>query len=141
MEIEVRKLCALKRFEGQFGFEYEPPADACLIPLCSICGKVKVNGDYCIEDDGRVWVDLNLSYKLAGQCSYCLEKAEKQIDYSTEVLFDTVKTDLSGKDDDHYIYDGIKINLKTAVDDAILISQPEILLCKEGCEGIDVTNK
>ncbi len=135
MEIEVRKLNALKKYEGEFVFDYEPPADLCLIPLCSIEGKVKVEGNYVIYDDDSVGVTLTVKYGLVGQCSYCLSDARQDIAYTTEILF------VTETDEENYKYDGIKINLKTAVNDAILISQPNVLLCKEGCTGIDVTNK
>jgi len=100
-------------------------------------GEVKVTGSYEIfEDDyGKIDVEVTLiiSYLLKGQCSYCLSDAQKRIEYETTVLF------VPEHSDDDYYYDGNKINLKTAVDDAILMSQPQILLCKEDCEGIDVT--
>ncbi len=130
MEIEVRKLNALKKYTGCFSFEYEPPADMCLVPLCKL-GKVSVSGDYEIYDDDSVGVKLNLVYEISGQCSYCLSEAKSTVSYSTEILY------LTEKNGEDYYYDGNKINLKEAVNDAILISQPNILLCKEDCKGID----
>lgn len=134
MEIEVKKLNALKRYSGDFNFEYEPSEDACLIPLCKIAGDVSVSGSYEIYDDDSVGVILTVAYKLEGQCSYCLKNAEKQIVYTSDLIF------VRNENEDDYYYDGIKIDLKTAVDDAILISQPNVLLCKDGCEGVDVAN-
>lgn len=135
MEIEVRKLNALKKYEGEFGYEYEPPQDCCLVPLCKIAGKVKVSGSFEIYEDDSVGVNLTVQYKIAGQCSYCLGEAEKDIAFTQEILY------VTEDDQENYLYDGIKINLKSAVDEAILISQPNIILCREGCTGIDVTNK
>lgn len=135
MEINVKKLLALKEYEGSFEFDYEPPADCCLIPLCRIDGTVKVTGNYVLYEDDSVGVTLTLKYTISGQCSYCLEPARKEIMYTTEILY------LTEEEDDNYLYDGNKINLKSAIDDAILISQPNILLCKEGCKGIEVINK
>lgn len=132
MEIEVKKLVAQAKYAGSLDFEYEPPADICLIPLCRIEGKVKVTGDYEIYEDDSVGVNFTVKFKLKGQCSYCLEDAEKEVSFLSEVLF------VPEKDDENYSYDGKVIHLKTAVDDAILISQPKILLCKEDCKGIDV---
>ena len=137
MIIEVKKLNALGKYTGNFDFGYVPPEDICIIPLCKVEGEVKVAGSYEIfEDDyGKICVEvtLKISYLLKGQCSYCLEDAQKQIEQETTVLF------VPEQSDDDYYYDGNKINLKTAVDDAILMSQPQILLCKEDCKGIDVT--
>ena len=135
MEIEVRKLNALKKYEGVFEYEYEPPEGSCLVPLCKIEGKVKVSGKYEIYEDDSVGITLTVNYKIVGQCSYCLSEAQQEVSFTQEILY------VTEKDDDNYYYDGIKLYLKPAVDDAILISQPNIILCREGCTGIDVTNK
>lgn len=132
MELEVKRLIAHGKYAGNFSFDYLPPENLCLVPLCKI-GEVKVTGVYEICDDDSVEIKLTVNYFLSGQCSYCLNDAEKEISYTGEVLF------VPENDDENYYYDGNKINLKTAVDDAILMSQPHVLLCKEDCKGIDVT--
>ena len=132
MELEVKKLIAHGKYAGSFSFDYLPPENLCLVPLCKI-GEVKVTGEYEIFDDDSVGIKLTVNYLLAGQCSYCLKDAKKEISYISEILF------VPQNDDENYYYDGNKIDLKTAVDDAILMSQPHILLCKEDCKGIDVT--
>ena len=133
MIIEIRKLTARGKYEGDFSFEITPAEDKLLIPLCSIAGTVTVEGKYEIYEDDSVGVDFTLKYVLEGQCSYCLEKASKRIEYYSEILYVTDK-----EDSDNYYYDGIKIDLTAAVNDALLFSQPEVLLCKEGCEGIKI---
>lgn len=132
MELEIKKLNALRKYTGEFSFEYAPAEDLNLVPLCKINGMVKVSGEYEIFDDDSVEIRLTVDYYLKGQCSYCLNDAEKQIKFTTEVLY------LTEKDNDNYYYDGNKLDLKPAVNDAILISQPNVLLCKEDCKGIDV---
>ena len=132
MELEVRKLNALKKYTGSFEFDYLPKDDLTLVPLSRIEGVVKVSGEYEIFDDDSVEIVLNVRYRLVGKCSYCLNDAEKEINYSSEILF------VPENDGDNYYYDGIKINLKSAVDDAILIGQPNLLLCRDDCEGIAV---
>lgn len=132
MEIEVKRLIARGKYAGSFSFDYVPPENLCLVPLCKF-GGVKVKGEYEIFDDDSVEIKLTVKYLLSGRCSYCLNEAKKEISYLTEVLF------VPERDDENYYYDGNKINLQTAVDDAILMSQPHVLLCKEDCKGIDVT--
>ncbi len=131
MKIEVRKLNAQKKYAGEFNFGYTPAENLCLVPLAELT-DIKVSGSYEIFDDGDVEVTMTVGYKLKGQCSYCLEPAEKEITYTSDVLY------VTGRDGDDYRYDGISIDLEPAVKDAILISQPSVLLCKEGCAGIDV---
>lgn len=133
MIIEIKKLTARGKYEGDFSFEFTPSKDKLLIPMCAFVGAVKVEGSYEIYEDDSVGVDFTIKYGLEGQCSYCLEKARKDVEYYSEVLF------VADKDDnDNYYYDGIKIDLTAAVNDALLFSQPEVLLCKEGCQGIKI---
>ena len=93
---------------------------------------MRVVVDYEFYADVSVGVNFTVSYALEGQCSYCLNAARKEIKKDFDVLF------VREKDPDNYYYDGITINLKTAVDDAILFSQPDVILCKDDCTGIDV---
>ena len=131
MILEIKKLMARGSYTGDFSFGYQPPQDFNLLPLCRIENGVKVEGSYEIFEDGEVEVTLKISYKLVGQCSYCLADAEKQIEYETEpLLFVTDKDDC-----DNYVYDGNRLDLSQAVADALLFSQPKVLLCDSGCKG------
>lgn len=132
MIIEVKRLNALKRYSGDFEFLYNAPQDKLILPLAQFDGEVKVWGKYEIYDDETVGIDLNIAYSLKGQCSYCLSNAKKRIEYYDELLF------VPENDPDNYYYDGTKIDLTSAVNDAILFSQPEVLLCKDDCKGIDI---
>ena len=132
MIIDVARLIALKKFNGGFLFEYDCPTDLVILPSARIEGKVKVEGEYEIYEDDSVGVNLKISYLLAGQCSYCLEPATKQVEYETDVLY------LPEDDGENYSYNGLKINLTTAVNDAVLFSQPQILLCRPDCKGIEI---
>lgn len=134
MIIEIKKLTAKGKYEGDFSFEFTPPEDKLLVPLCRFVKSAKVEGRYELYDDDSVGVDFTLKYALEGQCSYCLERAERQIEYYSEVLFVADKND-----NDNYYYDGIKVDLTAAVNDALIFSQPEVLLCKEGCQGIKIS--
>lgn len=132
MILEIRKLLTRKSYEGSFEFDYAPAAEKLMLPLCEVDGAVKVSGEYEIYDDDSVEIRFRLSYKLKGQCSYCLAKAEKEVEYSSEVLF------VTEKDDDNYYYDGMNLDLTEAVDDAFIFSQPNVLLCKDGCGGVEI---
>ncbi|MDE7076580.1 MAG: YceD family protein [Clostridia bacterium] len=131
MILEIKKLMARAAYTGEFSFDYQPPQESILIPLCRIQGGVKVTGDYEIFENDEVEVTLKISYLLVGSCSYCLADAQKPVEYSTDVLFVTDKDDC-----DNYVYDGNRLDLSTAVNDALLFSQPKVLLCKEDCKGV-----
>ena len=135
MKLEVRKLNAQRKYTGEFEYEIQPASDMCLIPYCKIEGNVSVKGNYEIYDDDSVGVSFAVKYLLNGQCSYCLKDASCVIEKDFDVLF------VPQDDPDNYTYDGNIIDLSTAVNDAILFSQPNVLLCSEGCGGIDVNKK
>ncbi len=135
MVLVIRKLLSRGKFTGDFSFEFAPDKGCMLIPLCGFKDNVKVSGEYEIFDDDSVEVNFKLSYVLAGQCSYCLEETEREIVYSAEALF--VK---DSDDRDNYVYDGNRLDLTPAVTDALLFSQPKVLLCREDCKGIKLTD-
>ena len=132
MVIDIARQIALKNYRGSFSFDYDCPQELVILPAARIEGKVKVTGEYEIYDDDSVGVALKISYLVAGQCSYCLEPAKKQVEYESDVLY------LTEDYGENYSYNGLKLDLTTAVNDAVLFSQPQVLLCREGCGGIDI---
>ena len=132
MIIDIARQLALKNYRGGFCFEYECPPGLVLLPSARIEGKVKVEGDYEIYEDDSVGVRLKVSYMLVGQCSYCLENASNLVQSEQDVLY------LTEDDGENYSYNGLKLDLTTAVNDAVLFSQPQVLLCSQDCKGIDL---
>ncbi|MBO5328536.1 MAG: DUF177 domain-containing protein [Clostridia bacterium] len=132
MILEIKKLNALKKYVGDFEYSYKADNDKLILPLTEFSGDIKVWGKYEIYDDDSVGIDLNIAYKIKGQCSYCLNNAEKDIEFFEEILF------VPENDPDNYYYDGNKLDLTAAVNEAILFSQPDVLLCKPDCKGINV---
>ncbi|MCD7728617.1 MAG: YceD family protein [Clostridia bacterium] len=132
MIIDVRRQVALKKYTGGFSFRYDCPKNLVLLPSAFIDGEVEVSGEFEIYEDDSVGVTLKISYTLKGECSYCLEEARQKVDYCNEILF------VTDDDGENYSYDGLTINLTTAVNDAVLFSQPQILLCKPDCKGIEI---
>lgn len=129
MVLEIKRLLSKGEYSGNFSYEFLPQADSLLVPLCGVDGQVRVVGAYEVLDYGSVNVTFTLSYKLIGSCSYCLKEAVKEIEFSSDVLFVTDKDDL-----DNYYYDGNRLDLSKAVNDAMLFSQPSVLLC-ESCSA------
>ena len=132
MIIDVARQIALKQYSGNFSFEYDCPAELVLLPSAQIDGKVKVEGEFEIYDDDSVGIRLKVSYLLRGECSYCLEPASERVEYQNDILY------LTEDDGENYSYNGFKIDLTTAVNDAVLFSQPQILLCRPDCKGIEI---
>ena len=132
MILEIKKLMSRAEYVGEVAFDYVPDRDGVLVPLAAI-DSVKVVAKYEIFEGEEVEVELHLSYTLKGQCSYCLQGAEERIEYADSVLF---VTDVH--DGDNYHYDGNTLDLSVAVNDALLFSQPKVLLCKKDCKGIKI---
>ncbi len=124
MILEVKRLTALKRYVGEFQERYAPFADKLVLPLAEVEGDISVAGSYEIYEDDSVAIDLTLSYKLRGRCSYCLEDAEKTVEFSYEALFVP-----DGGDGEDYNYNGMRLDILPAVQDAFVFSQPQVLLC------------
>lgn len=131
MVLEIKKLLTKAEYSGNFSFRFTPDDGDILIPMCRVDGGVEVTGEYEIFDDDSVAVSFKLSYKLSGSCSYCLEDAVKDIEYLSDAMFvvDSPK-------DEEYLYDGNRLDLTRAVNDAFMISQPAVLLCKPDCKGV-----
>ncbi len=125
MIIEVKRLIARGEYDGGFSFDMPVPADKLVLPLAEAEGDIHVTGRYVIYDDDSVDVNLTIFYRLKGQCSYCLEPAETEVNFSYDAVFVPEKDD-----SDNYYYDGTRIDLKACVNDAFVFSQPEVLLCK-----------
>ncbi|MCD8206178.1 MAG: DUF177 domain-containing protein [Clostridia bacterium] len=132
MTIDVRKQRALGAEEGEFSYETVPDEGMCLVPLFSFDGPVSVRGSFSIGDDDTVDVHIEIKFRLSGSCSYCLEPAVADIEFEYDALF------VPYESDDDYPYDGKRADITPAVNDAILFSQPQVILCKEGCEGIEI---
>lgn len=130
MKLEIKRLLAKAQYSGDFNFSFTPENSMLMVPLCKVEGEATLSGSYEIFEDDSVEVVFTLTYTLVGQCSYCLQPARKKVEYSSEVLF------VTEDDGENYLYDGYNLYLEQAVNDALLFSQPKVLLCKEGCEGI-----
>lgn len=134
MKLEIKRLLAKAQYTGDFSYRFKPSVGSVIIPLCGV-DEVELFGSYEIFDDGSVEVRFTIGYTLKGQCSYCLQPAEKKVEYSAEALF------VTEDDGENYLYDGCNLDLEQAVNDAFLFSQPKVLLCKEGCEGIKINQE
>ncbi len=133
MIIEVRKLNTQKKYSGVFSYGYNAPKSLIAVPTFDFADAVKVEGDYLINEDDSLELRFKVKFKLKGSCSYCLEPAEAEIEFEYEALFSPYDEEV-----DYYSYNGITADITPAVNDAILFSQPSVILCKEGCKGIDL---
>ena len=135
MIIDVRKLNAQKKYFGSMEFEYDAPKDLLEIPLVRFSAPVKVVFEYDLYEDDSLEVKGTVAYKLEGQCSRCLQAAAAEIVGELDAYFEP------RKDYEDYGYTNGVIDLKKAVDDAIMASMPFSISCGESCEGISYVSE
>ena len=130
MIVDIKKLNAQKRYYGEMNFSYLPPEELLNIPFTKFDGPVKVDFEYDLYEDDAFEIHGKISYKLKGQCSRCLKDAEMTVEGDLDALFEPKK------DAEDYSYFGGVVDLKQAVEEAIMLSLPFSLSCGEECEAI-----
>ena len=130
MIIDIRKLNAQKKYSGTMEFEYSAPETLIEIPFVKFVGPVKIVFEYDLYEDDSLEIRGTVSYKLEGQCSRCLKAAEQEVEGELDAYFEP------RKDYEDYGYSNGVVDLKKAVEDAIMASMPFLISCGEDCEAI-----
>ena len=130
MIIDVRKLNAQKKYTGRMDFEYSAPETLIEIPFVKFAAPVKISFEYELFEDNSLEIHGVVAYKLQGQCSRCLKDATQDIEGELNALFEPYK------DYEDYGYTNGVIDLKKAIEDAIVFSMPFGLSCGENCEEL-----
>ena len=130
MILDIRKLNAQKKYSGDMEFEYSAPESLIEIPLVNFASKVKVSFSYDILEDDSVEIRGVLTYRIAGQCSKCLQSTEMEVEGELDAYFQPKK------DAEDYSYSNGVIDLTRVVDDAIMSSMPFLLSCGDDCVGL-----
>ena len=130
MIIDIRKLNAQKKYSGHMEFEYSAPETLIEIPFVNFVGPVKIVFDYDLYEDDSLEIRGTVSYKLEGQCSRCLKAAAQDVEGELDAYFEP------RKDYEDYGYTNGVVDLKKAVEDAIMASMPFSISCGEDCEEI-----
>ncbi|MBQ8229568.1 MAG: DUF177 domain-containing protein [Clostridia bacterium] len=135
MIIDIRKLNAQKKYTGSMEFEYSAPETFIEIPLVKFASPVKVVFDYELFEDDSLEIRGTVSYRLEGQCSRCLKEAHEEVVGELNAYFE------NRNDYEDYGYTNGIIDLKRAVEDAIMASMPYTLSCGEDCEGLSYSDE
>jgi uncharacterized metal-binding protein YceD (DUF177 family) len=130
MIIDIRKLNAQKKYSGSMEFEYSAPETLIEIPFVNFVGTVKIVFDYDLYEDDSLEIRGTVSYKLEGQCSRCLKAAAQEVEGELDAYFEP------RKDYEDYGYTNGVVDLKKAVEDAIMASMPFSISCGDDCEEI-----
>ena len=130
MIIDIRKLNAQKKYSGELVFEYDAPEELIGIPFVKFVSPVKIEADYELLEDDSLELRGKVSFCLSGKCSRCLTETTQTVEGELDAYFEP------RKDSEDYSYSNGRIDLREAVEDAIMACMPYVLLCGEDCEGI-----
>ena len=130
MILDIRKLNAQKKYVGSVETEYSAPESLIEIPFVEFAAPVRVRFGYEIFEDDSVEVKGEVSYQLKGQCSHCLKETETLVKGEIDAYFQPVK------DCEDYAYTNGVVDLRQAVDDAIMASMPFTLSCGADCKAL-----
>ncbi len=130
MIIDIRKLNAQKKYAGHMELEYSAPETLIEIPLVKFASPVKIVFDYDLYEDDSLEIRGTVSYRLEGQCSRCLQEAFAEVEGELDAYFEC------RKDYEDYGYTNGIVDLKKAVEDAVMASMPFTLSCGKDCKEI-----
>ncbi len=135
MIIDIRKLNAQKKYSGSMEFAYSAPESLIDVPLVKFASPVKVRFDYELFEDDSLEIRGSVSYRLVGQCSRCLKEAINDVEGELDAYFQPTK------DCEDYAYTNGIVDLKKAVEDAVMASMPFTLSCGDACEGLSYSDE
>lgn len=135
MIIDIRKLNAQKKYAGELSFTYDAPETLIGIPFVHFAAPVQVELRYELYEDNSFEVFGKVSFELQGQCSRCLQPANMQVEGELQAYFEP------RKDAEDYSYSNGMVDMRNALDDAIMACMPYVLCCKEDCEGLSYQDK
>ena len=130
MVIDIRKLNAQKKYSGELVFDYDAPESLIDVPFVKFAAPVKVEAFYDLLEDDSLELRGKISFVLEGKCSRCLSEASMQVEGELDAYFEP------RKDAEDYSYANGQIDLREALEDAVMAAMPYVVLCKEDCKGI-----
>lgn len=93
-------------------------------------GDVVIDGVYFALDNSEIQVDAVAKVFFETKCSRCGAKFVK------EYNFTVCETFVANPQNEEYVLENNKINLKSAIYDNFLMQFPSVLLCREDCAGL-----
>ena len=130
MQLDIRKINAQKKYIGSLEFDYSAPETLIQIPSAKFAYPVKVVFDYELFEDDSLEIRGTVNYVLDGECSRCLKPITANVVGELDAFFEP------RKDSEDYSYANGLVDLRQAVEDAIMASMPYVIHCEEECEGI-----
>lgn len=129
MILDLKKLKRSGKDQSDFFFLYTPDSEIISLPSAQFKEEVKINGTVYLTGEHSAVVEGEVVFTLVGDCTRCLEPAEKEFlaEFSESV---------GDGDEDGYPIKNDTVDLTKIVDDLIMMNMPVSFLCKEDCKGI-----
>ena len=129
MLLDLKKLKRSGKDSEDFLFEYTPGEGLLDLPNAKVENPVKISGTVFLTGEHSAYIDCEVDYFIAGECTRCLEETKNE--YIVEI-----KEGLEQNNPDGYSVKNDTIDLAKIVDDAIAMNSPVNFLCREDCKGI-----
>lgn len=129
MILDLRDIKRKGKDSIDFFFEYAPEKELAGASFLEVLAPVIVEGTATLNGEHGAFIDCDVTFKIKGSCTRCLEETERE--YGAEIR------ELCDKDtEDGYPVINDRIDLTKMVDDVILMNLPVSFLCKEDCLGL-----
>ena len=129
MILDLRDIKRKGKDSTNFFFEYVPEYEFSDASFIEVATPVLVEGVATLSGEHGAFIECNVTFKVKGSCTRCLEETEREYQVEIRELCDE---DL----EDGYPVVNDRINLSKMVDDVILMNLPVSFLCKEDCLGL-----
>jgi len=95
---------------------------------------VKVKGSVYTRAD-VVYLEINISFLFYGFCDRCAEDVKKNFDFDVKrIIVEELQNE--NDDDDYIIVKNRELDLDALVEEEVILSLPNKILCKEDCKGL-----
>ncbi len=129
--IDIRKLKAERRYEGELHFTLPPDNELVTVPLVEAASDIRADGTYRLREDDSLEIRGSVRFLLRGACSRCLRPTEKWLEGEWSPRF------VRGEaEDEDYAYERDVVVLDQSIKDAVMFAMPYTFLCDENCAGI-----
>ena len=129
MILDLKKLKRSGKDSEDFFFEYIPEETSVDIPSAKIKDAVKVNGTVTLTGAHSCFIEGEVIFTIAGECTRCLADTENT--YAAQF-----QEGLEENNPDGYSVKNDTVDLTVIVDDLIAMNGPVSFLCKEDCKGL-----
>lgn len=95
---------------------------------------VSVKGSVYSKAD-VLYLDINISFIFYGFCDRCAEDVKKTFDFNVKrIIVEELQNE--NDDDDYIIVKNRELDLDALVEEEVILSLPNKILCKEDCKGL-----